>query len=290
MISPVPVAAVDAGGGSSGDLLAQPLRNRSPSAAFLCYHSVSDAGPPFLSLGPDLFERQLATLRREGWASGTEADLPNLAAGRRPDRPLVFLTFDDGFRDNYTHALPLLEAYGFGAHVFLLPPLVDTGAALAWPEVEERRRQYPEAMRSVTWTMVQRMAERGLEFGSHTCSHPHLPQLGDEQLHQELSDSRRRIIERLGRCQTIAYPFGEWSPRVHAAAAATGYSYGYALPYGSPLVRGQAEATPLSIPRLVIDHRDVPLLFSLKLRPRTRSVLLSDAKGHLRGVMRRMRR
>src|SRR5688500_17003655 len=58
------------------------LCNRSSAVAFLGYHSVADHGPPFLSVPTDTFERQLATLRRTGWRSGTSRDLGELVAGR----------------------------------------------------------------------------------------------------------------------------------------------------------------------------------------------------------------
>jgi peptidoglycan/xylan/chitin deacetylase (PgdA/CDA1 family) len=67
------------------------------------------------------------------------------------------------------------------------------------------------------------MAAGRIEFGSHTNLHRHLPGLPDEELRQELLDSRRRIAERLGSCDCLAYPFGEWDERVADAARAAGY-------------------------------------------------------------------
>ncbi len=267
-----------------------PLTNREAGAVFLCYHSVSEEGPAFLSLPPDTFEHQLATLRRLGYGPGTPAALAALAAGERPARPLAFLTFDDGFRDNFTHAFPLLEAYGFTAQVFLLPPLVDEGAPLAWPEVEERASRHPDVMRSMTWSMVETMAAAGIEFGSHTCRHPRLTDLDDDHLRQELLDSRRAIAERLGRCDTLAYPFGAWSPRVAAAAADAGYSFAFSLPYGSPGVGPQTVATRLSIPRVPVDHRDAGVRFRLKLTPPGRRLLMSPSKERAQSLPAAVRR
>lgn len=82
--------------------------NRSSSAVVLCYHSVAPAGPPFFTVSPDLLERHLGVLRRRGWATGGLDGLRDLAAGRPPDRPTAFLTFDDGYVDNHEHALPIL--------------------------------------------------------------------------------------------------------------------------------------------------------------------------------------
>jgi peptidoglycan/xylan/chitin deacetylase (PgdA/CDA1 family) len=254
------------------------LRNRSRGAAFLCYHSIAPQGPRYLTISAELFERQLALLQRRDYASGDLAALAEIAAGRRRPKS-VFLTFDDGFRDNFETALPILRQYGFGAFVFVLPPLLDAGGSLAWPEVAEDRSRYPETMRSVNWSMLEQMKEGGFEVGSHGLSHAHLPELGDEQLREELSQSRARLVERLGGCDTLAYPFGEWSPRVAAAAAECGYRFAFSLPSHS----GQRRATPHSIPRVNVDYRDTERRFAAKLSPLGRRVFLSSAVGALRG-------
>ncbi len=257
------------------------LRNRSGRATFLCYHSVAERGPRFLTVGADLFERQLAWLRDAGFAAGGPAELEAAAAGRAR-QPTVFLTFDDGFRDNHDTVLPLIREYGFKAFVFVLPPLVDEGAALDWPEVAADRERFPETMRSVTWSMLEAMREGGFEVGSHTLSHPHLSALSPEQLRQELSDSRARIAERLGACETIAYPFGDWSAEVAAAARECGYRFAFTLPTGT----GQRGADPLSIPRINVDYRDTERRFAAKLRRSGKRLLLSPS---LAGARRRSR-
>lgn len=253
------------------------LRNRSGRATFLCYHSIAEQGPRFLTVGADLFERQLAVLRRGGYASGGLAELEQAAAGR-VSKPTVFLTFDDGFRDNRETALPLLREYGFGAFVFVLPPLVDTGAALEWPEVREDRGRFAATMRSVDWPMLEEMREGGFEVGSHTLSHPSLPTLGPEALRQELSDSRARVAARLGSCETLAYPFGAWSPEVSAAAAECGYRFAFSLPTDA----GQRRAGPLSIPRINVDHRDGERRFAAKLGRPGKDLFLSPAAAAIR--------
>lgn len=263
------------------------LRNRSSRATFLCYHSIAAAGPRYLTVSAELFERQLAFLRRRGVRGGGLAELREAAAGGRL-APTAFLTFDDGFRDNHDTALPLLREYGFPAFCFVLPPLVDAGAALAWPEVAEDQRRFADTMRSLTWSMAEEMREAGLEIGSHTLTHPHLPLLGPEQLREELWQSRARIRERLGSCDTLAYPFGEWSPEVAAAAADCGYAFAFSLPQH----RGQRLATPHSIPRLNVDYRDEPRRFVAKISPAGRRALLSpllaSARRRARAVRRRM--
>ena len=249
------------------------LTNRSASVAFLCYHSISNPGPAYLSVGAELFERQLAWLRRAGWETGNSAQLSELLGGRRPTARTAFLTFDDGYLDTHTAALPLLRAYKARAIVFVLPTAVDTGGPLAWPEVDGQQRRYPRVMQSMTWGMLEELAAAGVEIGSHGLSHRHLDRLEADELREELLDSRHRISERIGDCRTLAYPFGDWSPSVAAAAAQTGYEFAFTMPSV-----GQWRASQWSIPRIPVDHRDHERRFGLKLAAPTRSLLLSPVR------------
>jgi peptidoglycan/xylan/chitin deacetylase (PgdA/CDA1 family) len=249
------------------------LRNRDGRATFLCYHSVAERGPRFLTVGADLFERQLAQLRDGGYVGGGLAELEQAAAGTLA-RPTVFLTFDDGFRDNHDTVLPLLREYGFMAFVFALPPLLDDGASLDWPEMSADLERFPETMRSVDWPMLEAMREGGFEVGSHTLGHPHLPELGAEQLRQELSDSRAALGARFGACDTLAYPFGEWSREVAAAARDCGYRFAFSLPTET----GQWRADPLSIPRINVDYRDTERRFATKLARPGKELFLSPLR------------
>ncbi len=260
------------------------LRNRSSSPTFLCYHSVAPEGPRYLTVSAELFERQLGQLRRRGIRSGGLRELAEVTQGGKVDRT-VFLTFDDGFRNNHGTVLPMLREHGFDAFVFVLPPLVDTGAPLEWPEVAADCRRYPATMRSVTWPMLEEMKEGGFEVGSHTLSHPHLSALQGEALREELWDSRARIKARLGSCDTLAYPFGDWSPEVAAAAAECGYRFAFSL----PTTTGQRSATALSIPRINVDHRDDTRRFALKLSSYGKAALLSPELATARMLVRSLR-
>jgi peptidoglycan/xylan/chitin deacetylase (PgdA/CDA1 family) len=259
--------------------MGHPLRNRSNGSAFLCYHSVHADGPPWLSVAPSTFEEQLAILNRRGWRSGTEPDLKAVAGGASNGGPVAFLTFDDGYADNFTNAFPLLQEHGLTGIFFVLPSHLD-GSPLEWPEVAESRQRHPATMRSLTWAQAEAMADAGMAFGSHGITHRHFPELEDEELRQELLDSRRRLGERLGSCSMLAYPFGDWDSRVAAAARAAGYSFAFTLPRSY-----QRDATPWSIPRISIDRRDRGRRFDLKLRPAVRRLYLSRGKAMIRRPM-----
>ena len=258
--------------------------NRSARVCFLCYHSVSEQAPPSVAVRPATFEQQLATLLRCGYSPGDGAALRSIAAGERPQRPLVFLSFDDGFRDTYDEAFPRLLAWGFRAMVFVVPPLVDTAGVMHWPGLGDLPQQLPAVFRSVDWRGVEAMAEAGMEIGSHTCHHPRLATLGDEALRQELLDSRARIVDRLGACDAIAYPYGACNPRLAAAARDAGYRFGFSLPFGAAGVGWQRGSGPLAIPRVAVEERDGTRRFRLKLTPLGRSLFLSPVKAVVRAT------
>lgn len=264
--------------------------NRSARACFLCYDSVGDHAPPSIAVHPATFEQQLETLLRCGYSPGDGAALRSLAAGERPQRPLAFLSFDDGFRDTYAEAFPRLLAWGFRAMVFVVPPLVDTAGSMHWPELGDLPRRLPAVFRSVDWRGVEAMAEAGMEIGSHTCHHPWLLSLGDEPLRQELVDSRARIVDRLGACDAIAYPYGVCTPRLAAAARDAGYRFGFSLPYGATGVGWQRGSGRLEIPRVAVEDRDGTRRFRLKVTRTGRSLLLSRVKAVVRTAEARGRR
>lgn len=251
--------------------------NRAGEAVFLCYHSIAERGAEYLALPPETFKRQLEILRLRGYRSGGLVELERITRGEQLAKPTVFLTFDDGYRDNAEVALPLLEEYGFKPLVFFLPQHADRGDGFTWPEVAEIHAAHPETLRSLTWSQVADMADRGAEFGSHTLTHPHLCELDDERLVFELAESRAQMQRHLGVCDMLAYPFGEWNERVARAAESAGYRFAFSLPQGP-----QAKAGPLCIPRINVDHRDQGYRFQFKLQPLGRRFLLSDLRGRTR--------
>lgn len=104
--------------------------------------------------------------------------------------------------------------------------------------------EYPEHgfkdSRPMTWDQVREMANSGIEFGSHTLSHPILSKLDDRQLESELSDSRRIIEDQINQsCQVIAYPVGgreEYDQRTREGARKAGYSLGISYQTGTNIV------------------------------------------------------
>jgi peptidoglycan/xylan/chitin deacetylase (PgdA/CDA1 family) len=217
-----------------------------------CYHAVSDSWPNILAVPPFLLERQLQVLIGRNFRPAPMADV--LAVRRR----LLHVTFDDAFA-SVTRALPILERLGVPATVFVCTGFADEGRLLDIPELAADAEAYPGELDTLDWAELAALPPELVEIGSHTISHAHLTQLDDVELARELSESRRRIEEEVGRpCLYLAYPFGEEDARVRAAAREAGYSAAVALP-GS-----QRSTDPYAVPRVGLFSHDVPWRTGLK--------------------------
>ncbi|WP_083856566.1 polysaccharide deacetylase family protein [Nitrolancea hollandica] len=178
-----------------------------------------------LSVTPDNFADQLNYLAEHHFTTMTMEELADVRAKRRalPPNPIV-LTFDDGYRDFYTYAWPLLREHGFKATSFIITNVVDQPHYL-------------------TWQMIDEMQRSGLiEFGSHTLSHRELPSLSDAAAKQEIEQSKQILESHLGHpVRSFCYPAGRISDRdgefVHNAGyeIAVTTKHGYAKPDQNPL-------------------------------------------------------
>ena len=195
----------------------------------LCYHSVSNVWPHALSVTPDAFRRQVRSIAAAGLRPVTGGELADGA------RRGVHVTFDDAYLD-VLDVLPLLEELSLPVTVFVSTSYADDGRALAVPELAADAAAQPEALATMTWDHLRELAERGIEIGSHTVTHPHLTQISDDELDRELRESRARIQDVLARpARLLAYPYGQHDARVCEAARRAGYAAAFAQWPGSSI-------------------------------------------------------
>lgn len=234
----------------------------------LCYHSVSDEWAHPLAVRRRAFERQLSSVVRRGFRPITAADL---AAGARSG---LHVTFDDAYRD-VLDAMPVLERLGLPTTVFAATSFAREGRPLDVPELAAQAEAHPERLATMNWDELRGLAERGVEIGSHTVTHPHLTSLTDAEVEGELADSRAEIEDELGRpCVLLAYPYGEHDARVQEIARRCGYAAAFAL------WAGAAPGRRYALPRIDLYRRDSLLRATLKtsfLKP-TGSALLARAR------------
>jgi peptidoglycan/xylan/chitin deacetylase (PgdA/CDA1 family) len=237
----------------------------------LCYHALSAKWRAALSTTPERFEWQVSWLLRRGYRPVTFAEA---VAGPPRGRTLA-ITFDDAYRSVLELARPILDRLGAPATVFVTTDYPGRAEPMAWPGIDQWLGGPHEAeLEYMSWEDLCALADAGWEVGSHTRSHPHLTQIDDGALAEELAGSRAACEAEIGRpCPSIAYPYGDVDARVRAAAAEASYLYGAAL------TERIANPEPLYWPRTGIYNVDAAWRARLKFSPLVRRVLSSPFGG-----------
>jgi peptidoglycan/xylan/chitin deacetylase (PgdA/CDA1 family)/predicted ATP-grasp superfamily ATP-dependent carboligase len=232
-------------------------------ALVLCYHAVSDRWPCELAIPAARLERQLRLLLARGYRAVT---FSQVAKAPRSDR-LLAVTFDDGYQSILDNGLPVLERLAIPATLFMPSAFVDE-PRLSWSGIDHwLEGPFAEELTPMSWASLRRLVEAGWEIGSHTCSHRPLAELSDEELREELFDSRLTLERGLGlTCRSVAYPYGAADQRVIAAARQAGYEAAATL----PIRLGHPEA--LAWPRVGLYRTDGSGRFRIKVSRMNRAL------------------
>ncbi|AJE83465.1 MULTISPECIES: polysaccharide deacetylase family protein [Streptomyces] len=230
----------------------RPRRAASGVPWIAMYHSVgSCADDPYrITVSPDRLAEQLRWMRRNRLRGvGVGELLAARAAGG--GRGLVGLTFDDGYTDFLSHALPLLRRCGFRATVFVLPGRL--GGVNEWDPLGPRKPL-------LTAEGIREAHAAGMEIASHGLTHIDLTGC-DEQLLRAETVGSRTLLSELVRAEVsgFCYPYGTVDARVAAAVRRAGYRYACAIDPGRL-------SGPFALPRLHIGQQDTPLRMALKRR------------------------
>lgn len=229
------------------------------SPLILAYHSISEHRTDGLAVRATDFEKQMAWLHRRGYRSITLVELMNHTGETRGRR--VIITFDDGYADNYTVAFPILKRYGFVATVFLVSDYVNTDHVHTWDVPKTPSPSDAALYRLLTWDQVRDMATYGIEFGSHTCTHPELPTLSTDQCMEEITRSRADLQIRLGRdIVSFCYPRGKLNSDVMQRVEKAGYRCAVVTSPRSGIPR-----SCYALRRIGVYHSNSLWLFRLKM-------------------------
>lgn len=238
------------------------ILGRESGISILMYHSVSnrnECGHPYYRTvtSPEVFGRQMDHLASNGYSVVTPAEVVKaLPAARSGRSRLVAITFDDGYEDFYTHAFPILSKYKYTATVYLPTKYIKTTA------------QTFKGVKCLTWERVRELGRAGIEFGSHTVTHPQLRTLAQKEIDYEVTQSKETIEERLGRAvNSFAYPYAfpegdrPFMLRLRDSLERAGYDSGVSTIIGTVVAPGDR----FFLRRLPVNSEDESELFQAKL-------------------------
>ncbi|AOR22534.1 polysaccharide deacetylase family protein [Clostridium taeniosporum] len=182
----------------------------------LGYHSIgNEFKKDPLVVSKDLFRQHLQAIKDAGYTTITLQQLYDyLYNGAKIPKKSVVITLDDGYKDNYTNAFPILKELKMNATMFIIANYLDGGVYMLPSQVKE-------------------MSDYGIEIESHTFNHKELSTLSyDDQLKQ-LKDSKTKLENLTGKSiNFVAYPSGSYNEDTLKAVKEAGYDMAFTVKKG----------------------------------------------------------
>jgi peptidoglycan/xylan/chitin deacetylase (PgdA/CDA1 family) len=188
-------------------------------AVVLMYHRVAtSADDKDISVHPRTFNRQMSYLSKNFTVLSLHSLLDAIKQKQRFSRDIVAISFDDGFRDNYLNAFPILLHYKLPATIFLISGLIETREDM------------------LNWDEIKAMCKANISFGSHTVTHKILSTVDIETARHEISTSKAEIENILGqKIGLFAYPKGKtrhFNTQIKHLVEKAGYQAAFATENG----------------------------------------------------------
>jgi peptidoglycan/xylan/chitin deacetylase (PgdA/CDA1 family) len=213
--------------------------------ATLVYHSIGktlpEKDPQRMHIDPDDFRSHLRYIARS--------------------KEEIEITFDDGFKNVFKHAYPLLKEYGLTATFFLTTHFIDG--------VIDSRKIWniEKIMRPLSWGELKEMALSGMKIGSHGRSHANLAGLAPSEAEEEIAGSKKRIEERLGIPVTeFSYPIGAhgaFNNTTGAIVSRCGYERAYTNVMG---LNGRPDDDIYALKRIRVNTEDGVFRLRMKIK------------------------
>lgn len=229
----------------------------------LMYHMVSKHLPKNkskfnrLRVEPKEFEKQIKWLSKNGFKSYFVREISDDLSPKS-----VIITFDDGYKDNLTNALPILQKYGFKATIFIVCNRFDNN----WATDKDLKKSSDElnSEEMLGDNDVKELLESGfIEIGSHALNHANLPSLSYKDKQNEILNSKLEIEKKFGiTCESFAYPFGFYDEESMQLAKESGYKF--SVTTNNDVLKNRY--SNYEIPRIMISGRGNILHFILKIK------------------------
>ena len=216
----------------------------------LMYHRITKAPPdaslPQLWVAPRVFRAQLRALKDAGWRAITSEELGRAVVGHRTvGRKRFVITIDDGARDGYTNAAPVLEQLGMRGTFCVVP-------GRAWKDWQ------------LSFRHMRELRAAGHEIANHSLGHADLASLSRAALRRQVFKARRLIAERVGHApRSFCFPYGRHDAAVRRVVAAAGHLLAYTTVEGAL----QTTLDPMLSPRIRVSRSDRPAELLRRLRP-----------------------
>jgi peptidoglycan/xylan/chitin deacetylase (PgdA/CDA1 family) len=177
------------------------------------YHSVS-SNKAFFTVRVEDFENQMRYIKDVGYKVVSLINLIDMLNSNQSVGRCVAITFDDGYKDNFTTALPVLNKYGFCASVFVT--LANIGSSMINSE--------GLSLAMMSKDEIVTMSKSGIDIMPHSRTHTDFSLLDMDAMEYEISGSRKDIEAITGIPANIfAYPKGKYSPAIVEFLRAKGY-------------------------------------------------------------------
>ncbi|MFT3745642.1 MAG: polysaccharide deacetylase family protein [Pyrinomonadaceae bacterium] len=164
---------------------------------------------------PRLLDFQIRFVKMLGFKFVTLKEALEGSDGKR-----AVITFDDGYQDNFSAGLPVLEKHNVPATVFVITGDV-AAKAKSWDEAGEK---LPADL--MNWDEIKTLSAKGWEIGSHAHDHIHLARHTPERQEKEITRSIRDIEENIGETPvSFAYPYGSYCAATKEILMRSGIRY-----------------------------------------------------------------
>lgn len=192
----------------------------------LMYHKVDTIAHSEWWVSTALFARQMDALKAYGYETISLREYLRCREGlaQPPEKPVI-ITFDDGYKNIFTEAAPVLMERGMSATLFITTGLIGDNEqerqTNAWDRPDSQFRAD-----HLIWPEIKALHEAGFEIASHTISHPALDRLRVARIREELVVSREMLEKHLGEpVEIFSYPYGRGADqqRIHNLLAEAGY-------------------------------------------------------------------
>lgn len=180
----------------------------------LCYHSVGNTGWRF-SVPLDSFKEQIEYLVNN-------FNILRLSDIEDQSKYGAVISFDDGYKDVYKNALPILEKHNIKAAMFVLGNLD-----------KANRAELDNNLELLDLNEIRKLHDKGWEIGCHSATHADLGKLSEDELREEIIESKKMLESKLKfRIRNFAYPKGKYNKKIIKIVKEAGYSAAFTVDGG----------------------------------------------------------